>query len=48
MFINILKALRGCLEPSGGKMSAPIRRQVLPMLLNFISHSEDTSRSAGK
>jgi len=27
-------------------MSAPIRRQVLPMLLNFISHSEDTSRSA--
>merc|ERR1719266_100114 len=41
-----LQALRGCLEPSGAKMSAPIRRQVLPMLVNLVSHPEDTSRSA--
>ena len=27
-------------------MSAPIRRQVLPLLLNLVSHPEDTSRSA--
>lgn len=27
-------------------MSAPIRRQVLPMLINLVSHAEDTSRSA--
>ena len=27
-------------------MSAPIRRQVLPLLLNLVSHTEDTSRSA--
>lgn len=27
-------------------MSAPIRRQVLPLLLNLITHPEDTSRSA--
>ena len=27
-------------------MSAPIRRQVLPLLLNLTSHLEDTSRSA--
>ena len=27
-------------------MSAPIRRQVLPLLLNLIQHPDDTSRSA--
>ena len=27
-------------------MSAPIRRQVLPLLLSLVSHPEDTSRSA--
>jgi len=41
-----LQALRGCIEPSGSKMSAPIRRQVLPLLLNLIQHPDDTSRSA--
>merc|ERR1719266_1207375 len=41
-----LQALRGCIEPSGAKMSAPIRRQVLPLLLSLVSHPEDTSRSA--
>lgn len=38
--------MRGCIEPSGAKMSAPIRRQVLPLLLNLITHPDDTSRSA--
>ena len=42
----IFQALRGCIEPSGSKMSAPIRRQVLPLLLNLVTHPEDTSRSA--
>ena len=41
-----LQALRGCLEPSGAKMSAPIKRQVLPLLISLISHPEDSSRSA--
>lgn len=27
-------------------MSAPIRRQVLPLLLNLVSHPEDSSRAA--
>ena len=47
IFTNVyLQALRGCIEPSGAKMSAPIRRQVLPLLLNLIQHPDDTSRSA--
>ena len=46
MNLFIFQALRGCIEPSGSKMSAPIRRQVLPLLLNLIQHPDDTSRSA--
>ena len=49
-----LQALRGCLEPAGDKMSAPIRRQILPQLLALTDNTgvgggavvEDTSRSA--
>ena len=49
-----LQALRGCLEPAGDKMSAPIRRQILPQLLALTDGTgaasgsivEDTSRSA--
>ena len=49
-----LQALRGCLEPAGDKMSAPIRRQILPQLLALTDNTgaggganvEDTSRCA--
>merc|ERR1719510_244629 len=49
-----LQALRGCLEPAGDKMSAPIRRQILPQLLALTDNTgaagganvEDTSRIA--
>ena len=49
-----LQALRGCLEPAGDKMSAPIRRQILPQLIALTDNTgaggglvvEDTSRSA--
>ena len=46
-----LQALRGCLEPAGDKMSAPIRRQILPQLLSLSGGAtggagavEDTTR----
>lgn len=41
-----LQALRGCLLPAGDKMSAPIRRQILPQLLALLAHSEDSGRCA--
>ena len=49
-----LQALRGCLEPAGDKMSAPIHRLILPQLLSLTDNTgatggvnvEDTSRSA--
>ena len=40
-----LQALRLCLEPAGDKMSAPIRRQILPQLLTLISHPDDVTRA---
>jgi len=42
-----LQALRGCVEPSGDRMSAPVLRQALQLLLGMIAHQEDGSRSAG-
>ena len=41
-----LQALRGCLEPAGSKMSPPVRRQMLQILLSYESHPEDSTRSS--
>ncbi|XP_040564950.1 LOW QUALITY PROTEIN: stalled ribosome sensor GCN1 [Lepeophtheirus salmonis] len=43
-----IQALRGCIVPTGGeKLTPSIRKQVLNTLTNFISSSEDTSRTVG-
>jgi hypothetical protein len=42
-----LQAMRGCIEPAGGSMSPPIRKQILTLLVSFLSHPEDSSRVAG-
>ncbi len=39
-----LQALRGCLEPSGDRMSAPVRRQITALLLSSLGHADDSSR----
>ena len=40
-----LHALRGCLEPSGDRMSAPVRKQILAYLSGpALSHPDDSSR----
>ena len=38
------QALRWCLEAAGNKISAPIKRQLLPQLLGFFSHEEYQTR----
>jgi len=42
-----LQALRGCVEPSGDRMSAPVMKQALQLLLSTLTHPEDVSRSTG-
>ncbi len=42
------QALRGCVEPSGDRMSAPIRKQILTYLSGTaLTHPDDSSRVAG-
>lgn len=42
-----LQALRGCIEPSGERMSPPIRKQTLTLLNGFVAHPDDSSRVVG-
>ena len=41
-----LQALRGCIEPSGERMSTPVRKQTLTLLNSLLGHGDDSSRSA--
>jgi hypothetical protein len=42
-----IQALRGCVEPSGDRMSPPVRKQILSLLTSYLGHGDDSSRIAG-
>lgn len=39
-----IQALRGCVEPSGDRMSPPVRKQILALLTSYLGHQDDSSR----
>ena len=39
-----IQALRGCVEPSGDRMSPPVRKQILALLTSYLGHLDDSSR----
>ena len=40
----LLQALRGCVEPSGDRMSPPVRKQILALLTSYLGHPDDSTR----
>ncbi len=41
-----IQALRGCVEPSGDRMSPPVRKQIVTLLTSYLNHGDDSSRVA--